>query len=147
LDVLVAAYPSEQGADLALGNLAAARSAGILRVRAAVTLRRDTSEDLHILDRYPGALIGGLGGVVIGVIAGPLSWDKLGGARLGDLARRLQDGGFLDEVRHLGRRLPAGWSAIVTVVEHHGLRHAKELVREPSDDAAASAPSEAVAAS
>jgi uncharacterized membrane protein len=147
LDVLVAAYPSEQGADMALGNLAAARSAGVLRVRAAVTLRRDTSDDLHIIDRYPGALLGGVGGVVIGVIAGPLSWDKLGGAHLGDLARRLQEGGFLDELRHVGRRLPSGWSAIVTVVEHHGLRHAKELVREPTDAAASIVTSEAIAAS
>jgi uncharacterized membrane protein len=130
LDVLVAAYPFEQGAEAALRDLASAGRMGRVRVRAAVTLRRDASDDLHIIDRYPGVLLGGLGGVVIGVIAGPLSWDKLGGAHIGDLAARLQEGGFLEELRHLGRRLPAGWSAIVTVVEHHGLKQAKLLVRE-----------------
>jgi uncharacterized membrane protein len=147
LDVLVAAYPFEQGAEKALRDLASARSAGILRVRAAVTLRRDASDDLHIIDGYPGALLGGLGGVVVGVVAGPLSWDRFGGARIGALAARLQDGGFLDELRHLGRRLPAGWSAIVTVVEHRGIRHAKQLVRERPVVADPGYAGEAVAAS
>jgi uncharacterized membrane protein len=135
LDVLVATYPSEQGAEAALRDLASAGHSGRIRVRAAVTLRRDTSDDLHIIDGYPGALLGGLSGVVIGVIAGPLSWDKLGGARISELAARLQDGDFLDELRHLGRRLPSGWSTIVTVVEHHGLRQAKQLVREQAIEA------------
>ena len=130
LDVLVAAYPVEQGAEAALQNLAKARHAGSIRIRAAVTLRKDASNDLHLVDAAPGALLGGIGGVVIGVVAGPMGWDKLGGPRIGELAAKLQDGDFLDELRHLGRRLPAGWSAIVTVVEHHGLWHAKRSIRE-----------------
>ena len=144
LDVLVAAYPIEQGAEAALRDLVKAGSAGSIRVRAAVTLRRDASNDLHIVDRDPGALFGGIGGVVVGVIAGPMSWDKLGGTRIGELAARLQDGGFLEELRHLGQRLPTGWSAIVTVVEHHGLKLAKQLIREQNLEAAAGAPDVAV---
>ena len=130
LDVLVTAYPIEEGAEAALRDLARAAEAGSIHIRAAVTLRKDASNDLHIVDTAPRALLEGIGGVVVGVIAGSLSWDRFGAMCMDKLASRLQDGGFWDELRGIGRRLPAGWSAIVTVVEHRCLREAERLLEE-----------------
>jgi uncharacterized membrane protein len=130
LDVLIAAYPAEQMAEAVLQELTSSAHGGRIRLRAAIALRKDAANDLHIVDLAPSGLLGGISGFVVGVFAGPMGWEQLGATSIRAIVQQLHEGGWLDELRRCGRSLPSGWSALVAVVDHHGLTAARRLVAE-----------------
>jgi uncharacterized membrane protein len=127
-DLVVTAYASEEAAENVLKSLLEAAGDGLVQIKVAVTLRKDLRDELHIVDRKPAALLVGLDGFVIGVVAWPAGWDLCGAAAIIDLPARIRDGSFLDSLRALGRRLPAGHSAIVVVTNHRAISRVKQLV-------------------
>jgi uncharacterized membrane protein len=140
IDVVVAAFPSEQGAADALHELEAAKKEGLIGIKDAAVLRRDAKNDLHITETADkgfgrGAVLGGVAGAVVGVIAGPIGWATLGGAAVGGLAAKLRDGGFPDSrLRQVGEGLKPGSSAIVAVVEHDWVREVERRMEEQAAD-------------
>jgi uncharacterized membrane protein len=140
VEVIVAAYSTEQGAKEALHELDEAKKANIIRIRDAAVLSRNAENKLHISETADkgfgrGAVIGGIGGAVIGVIAGPVGWATVGGAAIGGLAAKLRDGGFKDErLRKLGEGLKPGSSALVAVVEHEWVKQAEAMLQEEAEN-------------
>jgi uncharacterized membrane protein len=140
IDVLVAAFPTEDGASNALHGLERAKKDGVIQIKDAAVLRRDPSNQLHIAETTDkgfgrGAVLGGVAGAVVGVIAGPIGWATLGGAAVGGLAAKLRDGGFPDErLRRMGEGLQPGSSAVVAVVEHTWLEEVEHMLEEEGAD-------------
>jgi uncharacterized membrane protein len=140
VDVVVAAFPSEQGAADALHELETAKKDGLINIKDAAVLRRDTGNELHITETADkgfgrGAVLGGVAGAVVGVMAGPIGWATLGGAAVGGLAAKLRDGGFPDSrLRQIGDGLKPGSSAIVAVVEHEWVREVEHRMEERAAD-------------
>jgi uncharacterized membrane protein len=152
IDVVVAAFNDEQGANNALHQLRTAHIEGLIKIKDAAILRRDPDNKLHITDTTDkgmgrGAILGGVAGAVVGVIAGPVGWATLGGAAVGALSARLRDGGFKDDrLKEIGESVKPGTSAIVAVVEEQWVREVERLVREEAADIATEAISADVAA-
>ncbi|HEY7270139.1 MAG TPA: DUF1269 domain-containing protein [Dehalococcoidia bacterium] len=139
VDVLVAAYTTEQGAKDALHELDDARKANLIRIRDAAVLMRDADNKLHITETTDkgfgrGAVIGGIGGAVVGLIAGPIGWATVGGAAIGGLAAKLRDGGFRDDrLRQVGEGLKPGSSALIAVIEHEWVKQVEDMLREEAE--------------
>ena len=152
VDVVVAAFDDEQGANNALHQLRTAHSEGLIKIKDAAVLRRDPDNKLHIADTTDkgmgrGAILGGVAGAVVGLIAGPIGWATLGGAAVGGLAAKLRDGGFKDSrLKEIGESVKPGTSAIVAVVEEEWVRKVEDLIREEAADIATEAISADVAA-
>jgi len=140
LDVAVAAFSSETGASEALKELQAARKDGLIGIKDAAVLRRDSLNELHITETADkgfgrGAVLGGVAGAVVGLVAGPIGWVTLGGAAVGGLAAKLRDGGFPDaRLKQIGERLTPGTSAIVAVIEHKWLEEIEKELRAKAAD-------------
>src|SRR6185295_15534661 len=123
VDVIVAAYNDEQGASNALKELKAASEEWKVDIKDAAILKRDMDNKLKITESADrgfgrGAIIGGVAGAAVGVMAGPIGWATLGGAAVGGLAAKLRDGGFKDDrLRTIGEGLQPGSSALIVVVE------------------------------
>jgi len=140
VDVVVAAYQNEQGANNALKELETAKKDGLIGIQDAAVLRKDNQSKLHITETADkgfgrGAMIGGVAGAALGVIAGPVGWAALGGAAVGGLASKLRDTGFRDErLRQMGESLTPGTSAIVAVVEHEWVREVERRIENEAKD-------------
>ena len=140
VDVVVAAYQDEQGANNALKELETAKKDGLIGIQDAAVLRKDNQSKLHITETADkgfgrGAMIGGVAGAALGVIAGPVGWAALGGAAVGGLASKLRDTGFRDErLRQMGESLTPGTSAIVAVVEHEWVREVERRIENEAKD-------------
>jgi uncharacterized membrane protein len=140
VDVVVAAYHNEQGANNALKELETAKKDGLIGIQDAAVLRKDDQSKLHITETADkgfgrGAMVGGVAGAVVGVIAGPVGWAALGGAAIGGLASKLRDTGFRDErLRQMGEGLQPGTSAIVAVVEHEWVREVEKRIENEAKD-------------
>jgi uncharacterized membrane protein len=140
VDVVVAAFPNEQGAKDALNELEGAKREGLIGIKDAAVLRRDEANKLHIAETADkglgrGAAIGGVAGAAVGIIAGPIGWAALGGAAVGGLAAKLRDGGFPDQrLRQIGEGLKPGSSAIVAVVEHEWVRDVERRMEARAAD-------------
>jgi uncharacterized membrane protein len=151
VDVVVAAFRDETGADEALRDLRTAHGQGLIKIKDAAVLRRDMEDKLHITDTTDkglgrGAILGGVAGAVVGVVAGPIGWMTLGGAAVGGLAAKLRDGGFQDDrLREVGDSLEPGSSAIIAVVEEQGVHEVERMIREDAADIATEAISADVA--
>jgi uncharacterized membrane protein len=148
IEVIVAAFPTEAGAKDALHELDAVKKQGVISIKDAAVLSRDESEKLHIAETADkgfgrGAMIGGVAGAAVGILAGPIGWAALGGAAVGGLAAKLRDGGFPDQrLRQIGEGLRPGSSALVAVVEHTWLEDVERMLQQRGADLA----TEAVAA-
>src|SRR5579864_8439055 len=95
-DLIVAAYNDEQGASQALKQLQQAKKSGTISIKDAAVLKRDPNNRLHISESADkgagsGAMIGGVAGAAVGLLAGPVGWAALGGAAIGGLAAKLHD--------------------------------------------------------
>ena len=140
VDVVVAAYQDEQGANNALKELETAKKDGLIGIQDAAVLRKDNQSKLHITETADkgfgrGAMIGGVAGAALGVIAGPVGWAALGGAAVGGLASKLRDTGFRDDrLRQMGESLTPGTSAIVAVVEHEWVREVERRIENEAKD-------------
>ena len=141
VQVVVAAFQTEQGADRTLHTLKAERSAGRISIDDAVVLRRDNKNRLHVSETGDwgggkGAAVGGVLGAIVGLIAGPGAVVVgAAGAVVGGLAARLRDSGFEDErLRRLGESLQPGTSALVAIVEHKWMtEYERHLVEGGAD--------------
>ena len=120
LQVIVAAFTDMDAASKALKDL---RSVGkdTLQVKEAAVLVRNPQGKLDIRESHhvaKGAVLGGITGAVVGLIAGPVGWVTVGGAAVGSLAARLRDSGFPDKkLREIGESLKPGTSALIVIVE------------------------------
>jgi uncharacterized membrane protein len=130
LVAVVAAFTTEQGASTALNQLKSVDH-DTLHVQEAAVVVRDSEGKLKIQESHHvarGAVLGGIAGGVVGLLAGPVGWLALGGASVGALAQRLRDSGFPDDrLREIGQGLKPGTSALVAIVE---LRWVQELENE-----------------
>jgi uncharacterized membrane protein len=133
LQAIVAAFPDEQGASQALSDLRAVDK-DLIGVEQAAVLVRNADGKLSIKESHHvgrGAVLGGVAGAVVGLIAGPVGWVTVGGAAVGALAARLRDSGFPDErLRQIGEALTPGTSALVAIVEHRWVQQVEERLQE-----------------
>jgi uncharacterized membrane protein len=149
VQVVVAVFQTEEGADSILYDLEAAESAGYIGIQNAAVLRRDAKNKLHVREKKDwgggkGAAAGAIVGAIIGIIAGPGAVLVGGaGAVVGGLAAKLRDSGFDDErLRKLGDSLTPGTSALVAVVE---LKHVAEVEERLAQASAGTVTTEALA--
>lgn len=125
VELIVAAFQDEQGADRALKTLQQAKKQRLIGIQNAAVIRRDKNDKLHISETADwsggkGAAVGAIVGGAIGLIFPPsvLAAGAVGAA-VGGLGARLRDSGFPDQhLKEIGAALKPGTSAIVAVVEH-----------------------------
>jgi uncharacterized membrane protein len=153
VQLIVAAFQDENGAEVALNELKAAKKEKLVNIKDAAILRKDAKGELHVRETGDmtgtrGGVIGGVVGAGLGILTGGASLAIMGaGAAVGALAAKLRDGGFKDDrLRQLGAGLKPGSSAIVAVIEHTWVREleadlqragANVVVEEISADIAA----------
>ncbi|HEY54229.1 MAG TPA: DUF1269 domain-containing protein [Caldilineae bacterium] len=131
---IVAAFPHEDSASLALESLLAARKAEQISFEDAAVIRRSEDGKLHIKDieeMSPGraAAIGGAIGAAIGLLAGPAGVVVGGatGAWIGGIAAATTDTGFPDvDLKLIGELVKPGCSALVALTSPE---HADALER------------------
>src|SRR5512134_3171918 len=124
IQLIVAAFKDEKSAKEALKALKQAQKEKLIKIDNAAVLRKDEKGKLHIKETADrgggkGAVLGGVTGAAIGLIAGPLLVVPAAvGALVGGLAAKARDSGFSDErLKTIGEGLKPGSSAIVAVVE------------------------------
>jgi uncharacterized membrane protein len=137
VELVIAAFQTEDGAENALKQLQQANKAHWIDIDNAAVIRRDAADKLHIKDVKDmtgrrGAAIGGVVGGVLGILFPPtLLASAAIGAGVGGLAAKLHDGGFDDRrLRDLGESLKPGTSAIVAVIEHTWVIEAEQALAE-----------------
>ncbi|MGZ3598936.1 MAG: DUF1269 domain-containing protein [Ktedonobacterales bacterium] len=137
MGLIVAAFTDEDGASQALKGLKEAKREKLIGIQDAAVIQRRADNTLHIRETGDmsggrGAVIGGLVGAAIGLVAPPAVLVTAGvGAAIGGLAAKLRDSGFPDDrLRELGEALRPGTSALVAVIE---LTWVEEVERELED--------------
>lgn len=143
VQLIVAAFNDEKGADEAWKVLKSAKWMGIIGIDNMAKIRRDQNNKIHIKEQGDpgggkGAAIGALLGGVIGSIAGPLGAVVVGGATgavVGGLTAKYHDSGIPDaRLKEIGEALQPGSSAIVALIEHKWVAELeKELERQATD--------------
>lgn len=141
VQVIVAAFTDEAGADAALADLKQAKNEGMISIQDVVVLRKSDDGKLHVKETTDmggrkGAAIGGVAGAALGLIAGPaLVVPAAVGALIVGLGAKLRDSGFPNErLQQIGDGLTPGSSAIIAIVEHTWVERVQEqLAREGAD--------------
>ncbi len=141
VEVIVAAFNDEDGAERALQSLKEAKSEHLIGINDCAILKKDGDGKLHIdetadVSGTKGMAIGGVAGGAIGLIAGPaLIVPAAIGALVGGLATKMRSSGFDDRrLKGIGESLKPGSSAILAVVEHKWvLEVEKDLANEGAD--------------
>jgi uncharacterized membrane protein len=124
IELIVAAFQDEKGAETAYKELKQAKKEHLIKIQDAAVIRRDAKNKLHIKDVHDmgggkGAGIGAVLGGAIGILAGPVVLVGAAGALIGGLAAKMRDGGFPDSrLKTIGEGLQPGTSALVAVIEH-----------------------------
>jgi uncharacterized membrane protein len=140
VQVIVAAFQNEKGAEDALQKLKEAKKEQVIDIDNTAVLRRDEDGKLHVKEARDmsggkGAAIGSVAGAVAGLLAGPLVLAAGAGALIGGLAAKLRDSGFHDErLKQLGEALTPGTSALVAVIEHTWVRDVEKLLADYGAD-------------
>lgn len=141
VELIVAAFQDEGGAEAALQGLKEAKKEGLIRIDNAAILKKDVDGKIHIKESKDmgggkGAVIGGVIGGVIGLIAGPAAIVTGAiGATIGGLAAKLSDGGFRDDrLQQVAESLKPGSSAIVALIEHEWVDELEGIMREQGAD-------------
>ncbi len=141
VQLVVAAFPNEDEATAVYKDLKQSQKDGLIRIENAAVLTKNTDGKLHVKDVHDmgggkGAVIGGVLGAGLGLLAGPVGWLALGGAVAGGLMAKHADGGFDDaRLKKLGEGLTPGSSAIVAVVEHTWVDEVEAAIAEAGADA------------
>lgn len=125
IELIVAAFNDEEGADAALKQLKEAKKEKLIGIQAAIVLRKDEKGKLHTKDAGltpgKGAAAGGVIGAVVGVLTGGVGL-VLGaaGALVGGLVgKKKRDERFNPQrIEQLAEALKPGSSAIIAVIEH-----------------------------
>ena len=152
VELIVAAFQDEGGAEAALQELKAAKKEGLIRIDNAAILKKDPDGKVHIKEAKDmgggkGAVIGGVVGGIVGLIAGPAAIATAAvGAAIGGLAAKLSDGGFRDDrLQTIAASLKPGSSAIVALIEHEWVDEMEQIMREQGADAMTAAVSADIA--
>jgi uncharacterized membrane protein len=138
VQIIVAAFTDEEGADQALDQLKQAKKEHLIGIKDAAIIRRDPNNKLHIKETADmgggkGAAIGGTIGAVVGLVTGPgVVLTTSTGAVIGGLVAKLHDAGIPnDRLRDIGSALKPGTSAIVAVIDHVWVQQVEqELARQ-----------------
>jgi uncharacterized membrane protein len=152
IQLIVAAFSSESGADQALKALKEAKKEHLIKIDNAAVLRKGDDGKLKLSETGDmtgtrGAVYGGVIGAVVGVIAGPVGWVAVGGATIGGLVAKLRDSGFKDDrLKKLGEGLTPNSSAIVAVIEHTWVTDLEKALQELGADVVTEAVSDDIAA-
>lgn len=153
VQLVIAGFQDERGADAALDMLKRAKKERLIGIEDAAVLRKDEKGKLHIKETADmgggkGAAIGGVLGGAVGAIAGAaLAGPAIVGALVGGLAAKLKDSGFdNDRLETVGEQLPSGSSAIVAVVEHKWVDEVRQELAGAGADAMTAAVSAELAA-
>ena len=141
VQLIVAAFQDEDGAEATLKELKAAKKEKLIGIENAAVIRKDAKGKLHIKETADmgggkGAAIGGVTGAAIGILTGGVGL-VLGavGAMAGGLAAKLSDGGFSDaRLEALGASLQPGTSAIVAVIQHKWVKDVSAALAEEGAD-------------
>ena len=152
VQLVIAAFQDEKGADAALKDLKLAKWQGVIGIQDAAVIRRDKKDKLHVKETGDwgggkGAVVGGILGGAIGLLAGPVVLIGAAGALIGGLAAKMRDSGFSNErLDTVGGALKPGTSAIVAVIEHKWVAEYEKMVAEAGADVMTQAISEDIAA-
>ena len=132
VQLLIAAFQDESGADASLAVLKEAKKEKLVNIKDAAVLRKDTGGKLHVneigdMTGTRGGVVGGVVGAGLGILTGGAALALMGvGAVAGGLAAKLRDSGFNDDrLKRLGQSLKPGSSAIVAVIEHTWIAEAQ----------------------
>jgi uncharacterized membrane protein len=140
VQIVAAAFNSEDGAEQAFKSLKDAQGAGLVTINSVAVLTKDANGKLNIKEPTDwgggkGAVIGGVTGAALGLLAGPVGWAVGLGALVGGLAAKLKDSGYSDErLRKLGASLKPSSSALVAVVEHRWVATLERQLAEAGAD-------------
>lgn len=141
VEVLIAAFKEQDGAENALRELKDAKKEGLIGIKNAAVLWKDDKGKLHFKETADmrggkGAAIGGVIGGVVGLVFPPsILASAAVGAAVGGLSAKLRDSGFKDErLREVGEGLQPGTSALIAVIEHTWVREVEEQVRQYATD-------------
>lgn len=140
IQIVVAAFNDHDGASQALKSLKEAQGAGLVTIDSVAVLTKDADGKLDVKEPTDwgggrGAVVGGVTGAALGLLAGPVGWAIGLGALVGGLAAKLRDSGFSDErLRKLGASLKPGTSALVAVVEHRWVATLERKLAEEGAD-------------
>jgi len=141
VELIVAAFQDEKGADAVLKELKQAKREKLIGIDNAAVIRKDEKGKIHIKETAQigggkGAAMGAATGAAIGIIAGPLLVVPAAvGALVGGLAAKARDVGFSDErLEKVGEGLTPGSSAIIAVVEHKWVEQLQQELEEMEAD-------------
>jgi len=141
VEVLIAAFQEENGAEDALHELKDAKKEGLIGIKNAAILWKDDKGKLHFKETADmrggkGMAVGGVIGGVVGLIFPPsILASAAVGAAVGGLSAKLRDSGFSDKrLREVGDGLRPGTSALIAVIEHVWVRDVEAQLREYATD-------------
>jgi uncharacterized membrane protein len=133
IQLVIAAFQDEGGADAALAVLKEAKKEKLLQLKDAAVLRKDVSGKLHVneigdMTGTKGAGVGVVVGAALGILTGGATLALAGvGAVAGGLAAKLRDSGFKDDrLKKLGEGLKPGSSAIIALTGDKALAGAAQ---------------------
>jgi uncharacterized membrane protein len=139
VQLIVAAFQSEDGAKEAWKSLKAAKWGGIIRIDRMAIVRRTAKDKVKIRESGDpgggrGAVFGTIVGGVIGAVAGPMGAVVVGGATgavVGGLTAKFHDHGIPNErLEKIGEALQPGTSAIVAIIEHKWVAELEKELQE-----------------
>ncbi len=101
VQLVIAAFQDEKGADQALKDLKMAKWQGVIGIQDAAVIRRDQKDKLHVKETGDwgggkGAALGAVLGGAIGLLAGPVVLIGAAGALIGGLAAKMRELGLLE---------------------------------------------------
>jgi len=141
VEVMVAAFQDEKGADAVLKELKKAKREKLIGIQNAAVLRKDEKGKIHIKETgdfsgRQGAAMGAATGAAIGVVAGPLLVVPAAvGALVGGLAAKFRDTGFKNErLETIGEGMTPGSSVIIAIVEHKWVEQVQQELEEMQAD-------------
>ncbi len=141
VEVVLAAFNDEQGAEKALGELKQAKKDRLIGIRNAAVLWKDDKGKLHFKETADmrggkGAVIGGVIGGVVGLVFPPsILASAAVGAAVGGFSAKLHDAGFPDDrLREVGKGLKPNTSALIAVIEDVWVREVEDELRQYGAD-------------
>ncbi len=143
VQLIVAAFQSEDGAKDAWMQLKVAKWGGLIGIDRMAIIRRTTKDKVKIRESGDpgggrGAVVGTVVGGLIGAIAGPIGAVVVGsatGALVGGVTAKFYDSGIPDErLKKIGEALKPGTSAIVAIIEHKWVKELEKDLREAGAD-------------
>ena len=128
LDIIVAAFDTESGADEAFQRLTQAHQPELINIDNAAIIRKDAHGTVRLAEPEAHPVRAGIGrGALLGAALGLLFPPSVlagaaVGAAVGGLVGKLRDTGLDDHrLRQAAEELTPSSSALIAVIEHHGL--------------------------